>query len=212
MESDKKLELIQKAIRKLMEEEEIKADMEASLSKESLVGVHDNEKTGGRGHHQRQLLSRLLSELESLEEEKNVTEESKPEANVEDKLCSAIDESNGVGNEEIVKELKEVKKQNLMTHCLLTVMIVLTIAWQLSEVSLILKIKDGLSNPLRSVGGIIGGFFKGRRSVNVVQDVIKQASEMQKQVTEPTYLPGLKIPDLPHLELPGFDTSDDEEQ
>ncbi|KAK4399598.1 UNVERIFIED_CONTAM: hypothetical protein Sradi_6763800 [Sesamum radiatum] len=209
MESDKKLELIQKAIRKLMEEEEIKANIEASLSKESLVGVDDNEKSGG----QQQLLSKLLSELESLEEEKNVTEESKAEANVEDKLCWAIDESNGVGGrEEIMKELKEVKKQNLITHCLLTVMIVLTIAWQLSEVSLILKIKDGLSNPLRSVGGIIGGFFKGRRSVNVVQDVIKQASEMQKQVTEPTYLPGLKIPDLPHLELPGFNTSGDEEE
>ncbi|KAL0447264.1 UNVERIFIED_CONTAM: hypothetical protein Slati_1854300 [Sesamum latifolium] len=208
MESDKKLELIQKAIRKLMEEEEIKADMEASVSKGSLVGEDDDEKTGGCGH-QRQLLSKLLSELESLEEEKNVTEESKPEGNVEDKLC---DESNGVGKEEIMKELKEVKKQNLITHCLLTVMIVLTIAWQLSEVSLILKIKDGLSNPLRSVGGIIGGFFKGRRSVNVVQDVIKQASEMQKQVTEPTYLPGLKIPDLPHLELPGFDTSEDDDE
>ncbi|KAL0408476.1 UNVERIFIED_CONTAM: hypothetical protein Sradi_1782000 [Sesamum radiatum] len=204
-----------------MEEEEIKANIEASLSIERLVGEDDNEKTGGRGH-QRQLLSKLLSEvayhsysesrLESLEEEKNVTEESKPEANVEDKLCWAIDESNGVGKEEIMKELKEVKKQNLITHCLLTVMIVLTIAWQLSEVSLILKIKDGLSNPLRSVGGIIGGFFKGGRSVNVVQDVIKQASEMQKQVTEPTYLPGLKIPDLPHLELPGFDTSGNEEE
>ncbi|KAL0327383.1 UNVERIFIED_CONTAM: hypothetical protein Sangu_1816300 [Sesamum angustifolium] len=142
MESDTKLELIQKAIRKLMEEVEIKANIEASLSKESLVGVDDNEKSSG----QQQLLSKLLSELESLEEEKIVTEESKAEANVEDKLCWAIDESNGVGGrEEIMKELKE-------------------------------------------------------------------ASEMQKQVTEPTYLPGLKIPDLPHLELPGFNTSGDEEE
>ncbi|KAK4423953.1 hypothetical protein Salat_1978200 [Sesamum alatum] len=209
MESDKKLEIIEKAVRKLIEEEEINAtSVQTSLSKESFVDKveGDNEKTGGR-RHQHQLLSKLLSELEeSLEQEKIVTQEADVQ---EDK----IDESNGIrGSEEIVKELNKVKKQNLITHCLLTVMIVLTVAWQLSEVSLILKIKDGLSNPLRSVGGILGGFFKNRPSVNVVQDVIKQASEMQKHVTEPTYLPGLKIPDLPHLELPGFDTTDDDDE
>ncbi|KAK6116604.1 hypothetical protein DH2020_049710 [Rehmannia glutinosa] len=113
-------------------------------------------------------------------------------------------------NEEIMKELKNVKRQNWMTHCLLTAMIVVTVAWQLSEVSLILRIKDGLSNPLKSVGGIFKGLLKNRPGMNV-QDMMKQATERQKHVIEPTSLPGLRIPEFPHLELPGFDTSDEEE-
>lgn len=152
--------------------------------------------------------------MESLEEDNNATDESKREANDEDTLSSEIDEKintpkevGNCSNEEIIKELKNVKRQNSITHYLLTAMIVVTLAWQLSEVSLILKIKDGLSNPVKSAGGIIKGFFKGRSDVNV-QDVMKQASEKQKQLIEPTYLPGLKIPELPHLDLPGFDTSD----
>ena len=59
-------------------------------------------------------------------------------------------EGKGSKNDEIIKELKKVKRQNFVTHCLLSVMIVLNVAWQLSEVSLILKVKDGLSHPFRS--------------------------------------------------------------
>ncbi|GAB2220378.1 hypothetical protein Droror1_Dr00008027 [Drosera rotundifolia] len=40
----------------------------------------------------------------------------------------------GAGDvEEILKELKKVRRQNTITHCLLSALIVLTVAWQLSE-------------------------------------------------------------------------------
>ncbi|KAG8383307.1 hypothetical protein BUALT_Bualt05G0171100 [Buddleja alternifolia] len=179
-----------------------------------MVDEEDNEKATGR-RRQRQLLSELISQLESLEEDKiNVAEESKQEeANPEEKPSSEIEASTSevdkgnCSNEEIMKELKNVKRQNTITHCLVTAMIVLTLAWQLSEVSLILKIKDGLTNPFKSVGGILKGFLKKRTVINV-QDAIKNASGMQNQVIEP---PELKIPEFPNLELPGFDTSEDEE-
>ncbi|GJU87618.1 hypothetical protein Tco_1295164, partial [Tanacetum coccineum] len=47
----------------------------------------------------------------------------------------------------IVKELKELKRQNFITQCLLSAMIVLTVTWQISEVSIILKLKDGVTHP-----------------------------------------------------------------
>lgn len=95
--------------------------------------------------------------------------------------------------EEIVKELKKVKRQNFVTHCLLSVMIALTVAWQLSEVSLILQVKEGLSNPFRSVGSLLSGMLKGPASNG--QDIEKQSSPAKK-------LPPLKIPEIPHVDLP----------
>ncbi|KAL7110056.1 hypothetical protein ACP275_05G001200 [Erythranthe tilingii] len=200
MESEKDVEIIQKIVRKLMEDDDFNA--KTSSFHEKIPAI---EKTGSR---QRQLLSKLVSELESMEEDKNVSEESKEETSVEDRVCSEIDEkrkeevdsssSSSSDDEEIMKELKNIKRQNSITHCLLTTLIVVTLAWQFSEVSLILKIKNGLSNPFKSVGGIIKGLWQTRSGM------MKRASHLQKQVTEPA---SLKIP---HLELPGVDRDDDQ--
>ncbi|EYU42084.1 hypothetical protein MIMGU_mgv1a014303mg [Erythranthe guttata] len=141
-------------------------------------------------------------QLESVEEDKNVSEESTEEGTVEDRICSEIDEKRKEEvdssdeeeeEEEIMKELKNIKRQNSITHCLLTTLIVLTLAWQFSEVSLILKIKNGLSNPFKAVGGIVKGLWQTRSGM------MKRASDLQKQVTEQA---SLKIP---QLELPGVD-------
>lgn len=66
-----------------------------------------------------------------------------------------------VERQEIVKELRRVRRQNTVTHWLLSIMIVLTLSWQVSEVSLMLKLKDGLSHPFRSIGSMLAGMFKG---------------------------------------------------
>ncbi|KAL7148847.1 hypothetical protein ABFS83_05G001100 [Erythranthe nasuta] len=191
MESEKDMEIIEKVVRKLMEDEEFNAKT-----------FHENLPAIEKTQQQRQLFSKLLSELESLEEDKNVSEESKEECTVEeDRICSEIDEKRkeevDSGDEEeedeIMKELKNIKRQNSITHCLLTTLIVLTLAWQFSEVSLILKIKNGLSNPFKSVGGIIKGLWQTRSRM------MKKASDLQKQVTEQA---SLKIP---QLELPGVE-------
>ncbi|XP_051116641.1 uncharacterized protein LOC127241572 isoform X2 [Andrographis paniculata] len=105
--------------------------------------------------------------------------------------------------EEIIKVLKDVKRQNLVTHRLLTALIVVTLVWQLSEVSLILKIKEGFSNPLKSLGGMIKSFLP-----------IPKPNQGAPAIDPPSLPapPSIKIPELPYLELPGgFHTSDDDD-
>ncbi|CAA0831591.1 Calmodulin-binding transcription activator 4 [Striga hermonthica] len=190
MESDKKVKIIEKAIRNLMEKEEEEDAAAKGNTSTSPKALHEDQ-ASAKATRRRRFLSDLLSDLESMEEEKD-------KANSEE-----------IGNSEtIMKEIRVIKKQNVTTQWLLSGMIVLTVAWQLSEVSLMLKIKDGLTNPFK----FIGGFFKRSRHLNDnnnnLQDMIRDMSENQNRVFESTSLPGLKIP---HLEFPGFDSSDDDE-
>ncbi|KAL2484456.1 hypothetical protein Adt_29212 [Abeliophyllum distichum] len=204
-----------------LDDEKINPNRSSSLL-ESYAAVDadpdtDDKKSDAR---RRQLLTKLLSQLESLEGE-SIPQQSRDSADVELAHCSKIGEksetpnalescSSDITNEEIIKELKEVKKQNFVTQCLLSALIVLTVVWQLSEVSLILKIKDGFTNPLKSVSGIITGMFNGRPNANV-QEVTKHVSTKQREILEPTSLPNLKIPGFPIEHLLGFDSSEDED-
>nr|GMD77538.1 uncharacterized protein LOC109175639 [Ipomoea batatas] len=98
--------------------------------------------------------------------------------------------------ERVIKELKKIQRQNFLTHCLVSAMIVLTVTWQLSEVSLILKLKDGLNHPFRSLRGFIAGIFKGRVKppiLNVIDDDEKPANGKQKQDASPLPLSGPAI-------------------
>lgn len=99
--------------------------------------------------------------------------------------------------EDIVKELKKLKRQNLLTHCLLSVMIVVTVVWQLSEVSIILNVKDKISHPFRSLGNLISGMLK--RPKTIVDNTEKNSSAQDHDET--SVLPPLKIPELPHVGL-----------
>lgn len=108
----------------------------------------------------------------------------------------------GIGTEEIVKELKKVKKQNFVTHCLLSAMIMLILAWQVSEVSLIWKLKDGLSHPFRSFGGVFSRIVKPGPDTNG-QDAEKQFSAAKQRLTEAAAaLPSVIIPEIPLWDLP----------
>ncbi|KAK1434502.1 hypothetical protein QVD17_00245 [Tagetes erecta] len=91
-------------------------------------------------NHHRRLLSKLMSQLEKLEAE-NSHPKSESESEEEE--------------ERIVKEIKKVRRQNMITHCLVSVMILLTLAWQISEVSIILKLKNGVTHPFRSLGTML---------------------------------------------------------
>ncbi|CAL5421107.1 unnamed protein product [Camellia sinensis] len=75
-------------------------------------------------------------------------------------------------------------------------MIVLTVAWQLSKVSLVLKLQDGLSHAFKSFGSMLTGMLKG--PVVSDQNGAKKSSSKQQQVDGPS-LPPLKIAELPHL-------------
>ncbi|KAI3774421.1 hypothetical protein L1987_48976 [Smallanthus sonchifolius] len=125
--------------------------MEVEVIKEAIKQVI--EEVGS--DDDRLLLSKLMSKLE-LEGEPS-----------DSKLnMSRLEEE----EERIVKELKIVRRQNLITHCLLSLMIVLTAAWQISEVSIILKLKDGISHPFRSIGSMLKSVIKPRRPNGGNQD------------------------------------------
>ncbi|XP_061959802.1 uncharacterized protein LOC133680817 isoform X1 [Populus nigra] len=174
-ESAKKLELIDQAIKKLLAE---KRNKETSCDDGLLPDDSD------------QLLSKLLSELESLKGDDAKLVQSELSSATEDVNSPAIGEAvskhgeegpayggsrENAAAEEIVKELRKVRRQNFVTHCLLSMMIVLTVAWQVSEVSLILKVKDGMRHPFKSFGSMLTGMLKDPRAHD--QDSEKQQSE-----------------------------------
>ncbi|XP_057509436.1 uncharacterized protein LOC130792038 isoform X1 [Actinidia eriantha] len=200
MESkEEKVELIQLAIQKLMEEQQ----REKKLISSAAVDNDDDV-----------ILSRLLSQLETFKGDGKLPQPEPPPANPEELPSAAVGvaESGGTaadgGNEEIIRELRKVKRQNFITHCLLSAMIVLTVVWQVSEVSLVLKLKDGLRHPLKSFGSVLTGMLKA--PIANLQNGEKQSATKQIQTDGPS-LPPFKIPELPHLELPLVSDSDTDE-
>ncbi|XP_054807416.1 uncharacterized protein LOC129309747 [Prosopis cineraria] len=190
MEQNQKLELISLAIQNLTEEK-----------RNQCLDAQDDDA------EYQLALSRLLSELEMLKGE-GALEQSEasgptelvPSATeeIENKnvKLGEVDETCS-GNDEIVKELKKLKRQNFITHCLLSVMIVLTVTWQISEVSLVLKVKDGLNHPFRAFGSLFTGMFRA-------PDMNGQGADDKEDQSESPVLPSLKIPDMPQVDIPNL--------
>ncbi|KAI3688618.1 hypothetical protein L2E82_46321 [Cichorium intybus] len=186
-----KVEVIKQAIKQVMEE--------------IRDGTKSSSDDGGdvEDDNQHRLLSKLMSQLERLEAEPEVNTEgsvlvdpalSKPESTIDNEANKT-----NIEEEKIVKELKKLKRQNLITHCLLSVMIVLTVAWQVSEVSIILKLKDGVNHPFRSIGNI----FKWMLIPPKANDNEEETeSSITNNLIESARIGDLKIPELPHIELP----------
>ncbi|KAJ8569615.1 hypothetical protein K7X08_006192 [Anisodus acutangulus] len=125
------------------------------------------------------------------------------------KVEEAEDDEVNREKEKVVKELKKIQKQNFITQCLLSAMIVLTVTWQLSEVSLILKMKDGLNHPLRSIGSMITGWIKRPpRGLNGKEG--DSAKQLKHQV-EAMCHSKIKVPELPHMEMLSLDFINEED-
>ncbi|KAE8730124.1 Nuclear transport factor 2B [Hibiscus syriacus] len=184
MESSEDIELINLAIQKLLEETSM-----TDISGEKPFGNDDN-----------QLLSRLFSQLESLKDGK--LKQSEPEelnSRKGDGVKAEAKSENGsgcggIGVEELRKEIKELKKQNTITHCLVSVMIVITLFWQASEASLLLKVKDGFAHPFSSFGSWL---------VNKVKRPTKQQNNHLIEHSGHS----VQIPELPHVEFPHLGSS-----
>ncbi|RVW40034.1 hypothetical protein CK203_081913 [Vitis vinifera] len=172
----------------------------------------DEKKNGRASVADDDLLSRLIFQLESLKEDGAIKQpKSSVEPNelhspavgemeVKSMATNEVDAGSAeIGTEEIIKELKKVERQNSITHWLLSIMIVLILGWQLSEFSFILKVKEGLNHPFRSFGNLVIGMLKGPD--NNGQDAEKQSSLTKKPQIETPPLP-LRIPELPHVDLP----------
>ncbi|XP_074303287.1 uncharacterized protein LOC141637772 [Silene latifolia] len=153
-----KVDLIQQAIQQLIESKQ----------------PHLHHNNDDDHHH---LLTNLLSQLEALKADGTLDPPEPVAESKEASSCkSAETETKGEDetetsesrivvseSEDVVKELKKLEKQNRVTHWLLSVLILLTVAWQLSEVSLLLKMKEGVTHPFRSIGNMFNDVFKRRR-------------------------------------------------
>lgn len=182
----KKMELIHMAINQLIEERNNKGMNQGNDEEEETI-----------------LLSRLLSQLDSLEKDEGTSNLMKlPLEKEESSALTAGARDCGtkeVGMDEIVKELKSVKRQNLITHCLLSVMIIVTAVWQFSEASLLLNMKEKVTHPIRAVGDVFASSFKWKERKG------------KKPVIEAPSLPPISVPELLHLDLPHLSLNDDEE-
>lgn len=149
------------------------------------------------------------------EEEKSLVE-GKEKAKNENASGEGGDDAK-ITMEEIAKDLKKVKRQNTITHWLLSAMIVLTVTWQLSEVSLILKVKDGMSHPFRSFGSILTGMLRppgtnGEEDGSVLSGMLGPPGTNGKEAEKHHHnnhveaphldIPSLNMPEFPHFELP----------
>ncbi|KAK8526294.1 hypothetical protein V6N13_017345 [Hibiscus sabdariffa] len=183
MESSEDVELINQAIQKLLEETRIK-------------DISGEKSSGDDDHH---LLSRLFSQLESLKEDGRVKQSEPEEFNSregDDKAEPKSENGSGSGGisvEELRKEIKEVKKQNTITHCLVSAMIVITLFWQVKEASLLLQVKDGFAHPFRSFGSWL-------------VSTVKRPTKENNHVIEPL-VHAVQIPELPNLEFPHLGSS-----
>ncbi|XP_078434510.1 uncharacterized protein LOC144705618 [Wolffia australiana] len=98
--------------------------------------------------------------------------------------------------DELAAELRKLKRQNTITHCLLTAMIVITGTWQLSEVSLLLILKNRLTSPFKSAANLLGKVLKGGRSLPELQILSPDSNQLQ---IEGSLVPPIAInfPSLP---------------
>lgn len=90
----------------------------------------------------------------------------------------------------IAEEMRAVRRQNLVTHRLLSALIVMSAVWQLKEVSLLLMAREKLRHPLKAIVDAVKGLVqrRGRR-------------RLQKQI-ETNGLPPIPVPDLARVDLP----------
>lgn len=117
------------------------------------------------------------------------------EANAKGEECS---EDAEIGIEEIVKELRVIRRQNTVTHWLLSALIVITAVWQVSEVSLLLCLKDTVKHPFKAIGGFIAGSL-GRSNET---DATKSNLSSKQHQIEGLPLPHqIKMPELPNMDL-----------
>ncbi|CAH8253656.1 unnamed protein product [Arabidopsis lyrata] len=193
MESSEDVENLSRAIEKLLIE---KRKREASG--DAFIEDDDDQL----------LLSRLISQLESPKSKEKagvITKEEEESAPSKGKREGQRQLEESI--EELAKDIKKVKKQNTITHVLLSAVIILTLTWQLSEYSMIFMLKDRISHPVRSIGGMLNGMFKGKLRPIKNQLAGTSNSNDQNNHGNGTQIgPQLQVPEL--LREFGFD--DDE--
>ncbi|KAJ8634177.1 hypothetical protein MRB53_027513 [Persea americana] len=194
-------ELLHLAIQKLRQEEE-----EEDEEKRNKIFTSSQEEE----EEDRRLLARLLSQLESRKDDNidqsELSTETKALISSGPEGASAKDDKGSegadIGMEEIVKELRVIRKQNTVTHWLLSVLIVVTAVWQMSEVSLLLYLKDSVKHPFKAIGGLITGSL----GCSNEYDATKSNSSSKQHQIESIPLPHqMKMSELLSMEMSSLD-------
>lgn len=171
----------------------------------------------------------FLLQLESLKEDSSITQTKPPSEREElvkvEENEKTPEENEKTGNDsiskanadEIAKELGKLKRQNTTTHWLLSIMILLTVTWQLSEVSILLKVRNKVNHPFKSIASLLSGILKGPVTNNGQDEQNKQSSSNPIHVEAPSIpslklpeaptIPGLKMPELPLVDLQVFNSN-----
>ncbi|KAJ8451510.1 hypothetical protein Cgig2_018144 [Carnegiea gigantea] len=169
--SSNKIELIQSAIQQLLDSR-----------KAETASTNDDD--------DRHLLSKLLFQLESLNGDVQKSSEAAESKELPSSTISKQEtESKGEAKtssrqtsseaEDVVKELKKLGRQNTITHGLLSGLMILTVAWQLSEVSILLKMKDGVLHPFRSLGRMVARVLRAPISDAMGSEKLSPSSTKQ---------------------------------
>lgn len=191
---------------------------------EELVKAEDNEKRGegSTAMGKAEEIIKELRKLESLKEDSSITQTKPPSereelVKVEENEKTGNDSISKANADEIAKELGKLKRQNTTTHWLLSIMILLTVTWQLSEVSILLKVRNKVNHPFKSIASLLSGILKGPVTNNGQDEQNKQSSSNPIHVEAPSIpslklpeaptIPGLKMPELPLVDLQVFNSN-----
>ncbi|KAF3323636.1 hypothetical protein FCM35_KLT12367 [Carex littledalei] len=152
----RKMEMVRDTLQQFMEERKLNS---ANGNKESEM-------------EEDLLLSRLFSKLDSVETTSELNDSALAIPVNKHEKCSDPTSSENKKEEvtdlkEIAKDLKIIKRQNRITHNLLSALLVVTMIWQFGEVSVILAVREKITNPVRSIGDMIKNAltWKGKRSL-----------------------------------------------
>nr|CAD1836624.1 unnamed protein product [Ananas comosus var. bracteatus] len=148
----RKKELIQETFQQLMERKKQKQKQKGFEAEEEEEEEEDDDEDDDL------LISRLLIKLDSVERDsdsirsfENSHEQEVPEPESEPESASVRNVRKSRTEEavlnEMAKDLRRMKRQNFITHCLLSVIVVGIAVWQFNEVSFLLAVKEKFSNP-----------------------------------------------------------------
>ncbi|GLJ43798.1 hypothetical protein SUGI_0911810, partial [Cryptomeria japonica] len=114
----------------------------------------------------RQLLLRLLDQLNSLRTEREqkallpIMECSRNSDSVgSNEKIKKMEEHIGVivTEKDLIREIRFVKKQNMVTHAALGIMLMSSTMWRSSQLFVALRIRNKINHPLKTIGDIISG-------------------------------------------------------
>lgn len=163
-----------------------------------------------RDEKDRDLLLRLLDQLNSLKAERGQKdcENSLPtdDRNSNTELNGSDEIDRQGKNEEVMKEIRKVKKQNKFTHLILGIILASNMVWRISELAVALLIRRQISNPLKLIGGMITGNFGGSITQNHGSDNYR--ASLLPRVEAPA-IPHFEAFQLPHIEVPSFLQTED---